>query len=281
MANGWSQKSEVGKASYMSDLLQGNRTAYGEVYDKDDFTAASKTFQHNDVVRVTRLDNNRSVMVRINDKGPNKGNRIIDLSSAAAARIGLINDGITQVRVTLVEAGAGEKTKEGLQDQRIEKPKKGLQDQRIEEPKAAVPMQIDGRQVVMEELPSEPVPIPESEPRTGRVIDPMEMTKSDTKGSSVQTQTMNTKGADSRPVSAFSFGAQLGAFSSLENAQDFASEMVSKGLDNIIVVKKKSSSGKLLHYVAAGPFLTKPAAEAEVARLKKRGIRSFVITLGQ
>ena len=95
--------SNEGYAAYYADSLHGNRTASGEIYDKTKLTAAHRTLPFDTVVRVTNLINRRSVQVRINDRGPfDTRRRIIDLSRAAAERIGMIRDGIVPVRVEIV-----------------------------------------------------------------------------------------------------------------------------------------------------------------------------------
>ena len=88
---------------YYSDSFQGRKTASGEPYDKAALTAAHRSLPFNTVVRVTNLTNRRTVQVRINDRGPfNSKRRIIDLSRAAAERIGMIADGIVPVRLEIV-----------------------------------------------------------------------------------------------------------------------------------------------------------------------------------
>jgi len=94
--------SETGMASYYSDKLNGHSTASGEKYQSSKFTAAHRKLPFGTMVKVTNLKNGKSVMVRINDKGPFVSSRIIDLSGAAAKAINMINDGI--VKVTIVYA---------------------------------------------------------------------------------------------------------------------------------------------------------------------------------
>ena len=93
---------ESGQASYYSDALHGRSTASGEPYDKSKLTAAHKSLPFGTRVRVTNSDNGQSVTVRINDCGPFVAGRIIDLSRAAAERIGLITAGIAAVEIQAV-----------------------------------------------------------------------------------------------------------------------------------------------------------------------------------
>ncbi len=95
---------EVGVASWYGPTFHGKSTANGEIYNQNELTAAHKTLPFNTVVKVTNLDNGRSVIVRINDRGPYSGNRIIDLSRAAAAEIQMIGPGTAQVRLELVSS---------------------------------------------------------------------------------------------------------------------------------------------------------------------------------
>jgi rare lipoprotein A len=89
---------QTGLASVYSDELDGRSTASGERYDARALTAAHKSLPLGAEVRVTRLDNGKSVRVRINDRGPNVDNRIIDLSRGAATALGL-RSGVTRVRL--------------------------------------------------------------------------------------------------------------------------------------------------------------------------------------
>lgn len=94
---------EEGTASYYADLLDGNPTASGELYDKNDMTAAHRTLPFGTKVQVTNLSNNKSVVVRINDRGPHTKDRIIDVSKAAAEKLGLLDSGAARVRIEEIE----------------------------------------------------------------------------------------------------------------------------------------------------------------------------------
>ena len=90
---------EEGLASFYADSFHGSQTASGETYDKKALTAAHKTLAFDTWVKVTNLDNGRSVKVRINDRGPFTEDRIIDLSGAAARKLKMIDTGTAKVRV--------------------------------------------------------------------------------------------------------------------------------------------------------------------------------------
>ncbi len=89
----------VGIASWYGDKFHGKPTATGEIYDKNDLTAAHKTLPLNSMLYVTNLENGKTLMVRLNDRGPFIGDRIIDLSEAAANALGTKGKGLGKVRV--------------------------------------------------------------------------------------------------------------------------------------------------------------------------------------
>ena len=95
----------VGQASYYSDGFNGNKTASGETFNKDAFTAAHREFPFGTLLRVTNLSNNRSVEVTVNDRGPFEKGRIIDLSEAAANAIGMVQAGTAEVRIQVLKWG--------------------------------------------------------------------------------------------------------------------------------------------------------------------------------
>jgi rare lipoprotein A len=90
---------ERGGASFYGARHQGKRTASGERFDQAELTAAHRRLPFGTRVQVTNLANQRSVVVRVNDRGPHKRSRLIDLSRAAAEQLGMIGSGTAQVRV--------------------------------------------------------------------------------------------------------------------------------------------------------------------------------------
>lgn len=94
---------EVGLASYYSEEFRGKRTASGEIFDPMKLTGAHRTLPFGTLVKVTNLENRKSVIVRINDKGPSNKKRIIDLSYKAALTIGLVSKGEAKVKLEVVK----------------------------------------------------------------------------------------------------------------------------------------------------------------------------------
>ncbi len=89
----------TGRASYYGERFRGRRTASGERFDPDGLTAAHRTLPFGTRLRVTNERTGQSVVVRVNDRGPFHGSRVIDLSKAAARRIGMIRSGTARVRI--------------------------------------------------------------------------------------------------------------------------------------------------------------------------------------
>ena len=95
---------EIGIASWYGPGFHGKKTANGEIFDENKVSAAHRTLPMPSVVRVTNLDNGKVLpKVRINDRGPFAGNRIIDLSKKAAQKLGFMNKGIAKVKVEILE----------------------------------------------------------------------------------------------------------------------------------------------------------------------------------
>lgn len=90
---------KTGLASWYGPKFNGKPTASGEIFDKSDMTAAHKTLPLNSLVHVTNLENGRTLIVRVNDRGPFVDDRIIDLSEGAASALGTIQNGLAKVRV--------------------------------------------------------------------------------------------------------------------------------------------------------------------------------------
>ncbi|WP_041468195.1 septal ring lytic transglycosylase RlpA family protein [Chloroherpeton thalassium] len=88
-----------GEASYYANKFHGKTTASGEPYDMYSFTAAHRTLPFGTVLRVTNLENQKSVVVRVTDRGPWKAHRIIDLSFMAAKSLDMLGSGTAQVRI--------------------------------------------------------------------------------------------------------------------------------------------------------------------------------------
>jgi rare lipoprotein A len=104
---GASTEPRKGICVYYNDKFQGHVAASGEKYDKGALTAAHRTFPFGTMVNVTNLENNKSVVVRVNDRGPHGGSKakIIEITSRAAKEIDMIKKGKVQCQIEVVESG--------------------------------------------------------------------------------------------------------------------------------------------------------------------------------
>lgn len=100
-------ETETGLAAVYSNRLHGRPTANGQIYDRSKLTAAHKTLPFGTTVRVTNARNGRSVVLRINDRGPVQPERILDISPAAARRLGMHPRSMRQVTLEIVKVGDG------------------------------------------------------------------------------------------------------------------------------------------------------------------------------
>ena len=97
----------VGIAGIVRDRLEGHTTASGELYNRNALAAAHRSLPFGTIVRVTNVKNQRTVTVRVNDRGAGAGNRIIDLTPRAAALVGLHGISVGEVRLEVLGSGAG------------------------------------------------------------------------------------------------------------------------------------------------------------------------------
>lgn len=93
---------QAGKASWYGSFHHGRKTASGEVFNMNGLSAAHRTLPLGTMIEVTNKDTGKSIVVKVNDRGPYIGNRILDLSRGAAKRLGMIKDGVGNVEITVL-----------------------------------------------------------------------------------------------------------------------------------------------------------------------------------
>lgn len=111
---------QTGEATFYADYFKGKITSSGERYHPDSLTAAHKFLPLGTKVEVTNLENDSSVMVKINDRGPYVSDRIIDLSKAAASKLGFITEGKTEVLIEVIQPAEGYDMSDSIATDRIE-----------------------------------------------------------------------------------------------------------------------------------------------------------------
>jgi len=262
---------ETGIASWYGPGFHGKYTANGEVYDQSDKTAAHRTLQMPSVVRVTNLDNGRSTVVRVNDRGPYARGRVIDVSRAAAEELNMTHSGTAHVRIEQL----------GMESQ-------GLKDIALngggpDEQRAALDKFIAGRrgpppvaataQAVPPPTPPvtvQPTPTPPPAPvlPTPRSPAVTPFVASGTAGTGqAQPPTVATlASAAAHPVGGFY--VQTGSFSTVGNAERQRGLLASYGSPEI---SQASSGGREVYRVRLGPYTTSDAAGIVADRLKRSG----------
>lgn len=276
------QAQEIGLAGYYSDEFEGSTTAYGERYDKNKLTAAHKTHPLGTYLRVTRLDNKKSVVVRVNDQGPYVSRRIVDVSRAAAKKLDMISDGEAEVQVEVV---GSDKTKET--------PAVKLTTVAINTPSPVPPTT---EKITTTAPPTHELTAPKPEPKAevkhpvlqekGEVTAKLSKEKSlpqADKGTLVR-DNYNAYGlykiAVQRSKSA-GFGIQVVSVSTYESAVAKVVELQGKWFDNVLLSISKGEDGLPDYKVIMGPFKTEIAAQNYLVSLKKKyKIAGFVINLG-
>jgi rare lipoprotein A len=254
---------ETGVASWYGPGFHGKSTANGEQYNQEDHTAAHRTLQMPAIVRVTNLDNGRSTVVRVNDRGPYARSRIIDLSRAAAQDLDIVRNGTAHVRIDQLPAES-ETVKEvalgggGASEQQAALVQLAA-GQRTAPAAAPPPIQ----QAPIQQAPVEQAPPPPSqevfvraEPPPAR---PVGVGKSGPTIASIASGTSQSGG---------SFYVQTGAFSTMNNAQRQRDLISSYGSTEIF---QASAGGHEVYRVRVGPYTTPDAAGIVADRLKRSG----------
>lgn len=241
---------EVGYASWYGADFEGRQTANGEVFTALGFTGAHKTLPLPTYVEVTALETGRTILVRLNDRGPFANDRLIDLSEAAARQLGIIDQGVAGVRVRKVNPPEQERAVLRNGNQAI---------QRIDTPESLTRILL-GR---LAELPKPRPPINAVPRVAGNVAGSNNQNGRFVPESSANQESENQGSRLSNPIaSASGFVVQLASFSTRERAQALAQKVGG----NVA----PSSDGKLFR-VRYGPFATDAQAQEGLAKAQQRG----------
>ena len=285
----FAQNSETGYAVYYADYLHGRQTALGEVYNMYELSCAHKTLPLGTLVRVTRLDNKKSVVVRVNDRGPYKPGRVVDLSKAAAEKVDLLLDGIAEVKVEVI--GNGQTAPQNYQYTGVK----------------GVPSEYNA--------PSQPANVQRDRPITVTATEmnpslPDFYTSSTTMPSNLSAFLPNLKSSNQSPpqpteqpavydavptaYEAFTadtdftvkggvvdltqtrFYVQVGAYGNFDNAQRKYQMLKDKGITDIKLIEAQKADGSSVYRTWVGPYRTERTANQRknmlVQEYKLRGI---------
>ena len=257
---------EVGYAGRYGDDLAGKPTANGETFDPASISAAHKTLPLPSYVEVTALDTGRTILVRVNDRGPMVTDRLIGLSRGAAEQLG-IADGVTAVRVRRTNPPAAERrllrAGEPVRE-RIATPQSLLAILRTKAKELPVP------KVATVSTPASPATASAAgKPGKDRFIvegPGTKMPASKEGPSTKPAQTAQSTTAAAKPAAAGSYFVQVGAFST-ETRADAAAKSVGGHV---------SKAGKLWR-VRMGPFANDPEARSALATAKAKGFRDALV----
>jgi len=262
-----------GMASWYGAEFAGRPTANGEIFDPQTMTAAHRTLPFGTVVDVTNLKNGRTTRVRINDRGPFVGNRIIDLSYAAARSLGMVEDGVSKVRLEIVTVGRGDR--EPPEPYSVTIDSSGTRPVPEVEPDVPSPepvRTIDEEPAVVTSEPIEPTPPPAPTP-----VQSAATPAAPPPSQSVQPQNPppppSPPPAPATPASAErGWKVQVGAFGVEDNARRLAVEL-GRAMQGVYV---KQVSG--LFRVRVGPFDTRSAAIDAREHLNSLGYDAIVLS---
>lgn len=263
----------VGIASWYGPNFHGKYTANGEVYDQWDVTAAHKTLPLPSVVRVTNLDNGRSLVVRINDRGPFVSGRIIDLSRRSAQLLGVEKTGTAKVRVQILpeesRIAAGRARAGGTQLTAAETPIKtqGVGSQPVASQNLPAPDMV--RQIEPEKIQSKlyikPEPVADSASIKLAPVEQRALLDAPITEAQPFDPVVNTTQVAALPSRLF---VQAGAFSNASNAERVKQHL---GVIGEVSVTPVSVGGRDLFRVRIGPLANATEAEALLSQVVDAG----------
>jgi len=260
------QHVETGVASWYGPGFHGKSTANGETYDQSDHTAAHRTLQMPSVVRVTNLDNGRSTVVRVNDRGPYARGRILDVSRAAAEELDMTHSGTAHVRLEQLSMESQSMKEIALNGGGPSEQRAAL-DKYIAGRRGPPPVAATAQAVPP---PTPPVTVPASPPPPPVQPNPRSPAVAPlvASGSAGQGPATVATLASAATHPAGGFYVQTGSFSSMGNAEKQRGLLTSYGAPEI---SQASSGGREVYRVRLGPYTTSDAAGIIADRLKRSG----------
>lgn len=293
---------QEGNASYYADKFHGRKTANGETYDMYEMTAAHPRSRFNTKMKVTNLNNNKTIVVRINDRGPYSGGRIIDLSKAAAKELDMVRFGVIPVKTEIIDVEKfpvfvkkEEKKVEKEEKITLEKTKKKTKVGRVLE-------SIFNKKKQKQEKPSQEKP-KNSETTDKQVSDKPSTVKEDVKSvpteNKTSTPTIKKGGVIDKPqqqvktktneekfggVNTYSlwgtvkypdgFGVQIASYTLLEKALEKAKLVYEKGFKDVYI-QTGWAGDKRIFRILVGEGSSETVA-ATLPKLKESGYNGFV-----
>ena len=284
------QAQEYGMASYYSDDYQGRKTAYGDVYNKSELTAAHKKHPYGTILKVTRLDNKKYVTVKVTDKGPYIKGRVVELSRKAAEKIGLIKDGLAEVKVEVVKrmerdsdskstastTSSKTKTTSSKSNSSSSSSKSTTAKSTKKEP---TPSSYQNKSRIASSKPSSKKSTEKETSKSGS-----SKSKSKTPKARLVTQDYQKYGLyeiELRRPEKKGFGVQVASLTTYENVLKQVADLQAKWFDNILISVEPGDT-KPLYKIILGPLDTEKSAINYKSSLKKKHkIEGFVVNLNE
>lgn len=275
------QAQEVGKASYIDLAYQGGITASGEPYNGNEFTAAHKVHPFGTQLKVTRQDNGRSVIVRVNDRGPHIKGRIVDLSYAAAKTLDMIRDGVINVQVEVIGKASTAKPATTASNNST------ATNSQTANPLAAVTPRSDDatnsstNNTTTAKGATTTTPSTQAAPSRNS----LPVTKNQTSNYNDRLLTKNYEKfglyeIKILEVNKAGYGIQVASLSSYENAMKQLTRLQAKKITNALLSVEKTASGAEAFKVVVGPYETRDAANKQISRLRRvLKVKGFVVDL--
>ncbi len=268
---------EFGKAGYYADSLHGRKTASGEKYDKAALTCAHKTYAFGTKLRVTRLDNKKSVIVRVNDRGPYSEGFVIDLSRAAAEEIDLIKAGRANVKVEAVEE---ETTTSAVQQTRmLSTPTVTASTERTVPTQASTTTAAKPRTQLLKAHTTKGTDA--VKPVAYSTEDPAPATTAKARNAADKVATPSELfRVDMRSMVKTGFGLQISTLYDADNVMPMVTKLQTQYPGKILVsVLEDETNNQSTYRIIVGPYPTRKAAEAQQKVAEKKNKGCFVVDL--
>jgi len=246
-------REEYGKCGYYADSFQGRPTSNGEKYDKNALTCSHKSLPFGTRLRVTRLDNKKSVVVRVNDRGPYIEGYVVDVSGEAAKELDLLKAGTARVKVEILESGESEAANENR----------------------ATVSASGGTQLLVshqqEKSPDQPVTYNKEDPRPAAVA----------KGTSTEEPVSSLYKVDIKKSEKTGFGIQISTLFDANNVLPIINKLQSQWPGKVLVSVTNDEANNVTTYkIIVGPFTDRKTAEAQQKLVTKKGYKkTFVVDL--
>ncbi|MCC6458918.1 MAG: septal ring lytic transglycosylase RlpA family protein [Saprospiraceae bacterium] len=274
-------REEFGKCGYYADALHGRKTSSGEIYDKSGLTCAHKTLPFGTMIRVTRMDNKKSVVVKVNDRGPYLDGYVTDVSRKAAEALGLVRDGVTRVKLEIVE---NKTSNTGLRPAEYSSTSKVLP--KSLEPVAPVTASTGGGVGSTAQLAKSSkgqvsvAPIAHSAPASTA---PEALATAETKQPVAAASTGELYQVQVKPVGRKGYGLQLTSLSNAENILPETAKVQALWPGKVVINHEEQiATGAHLYKVILGPYATRKEAEAQQRRAASKGYKkAFVVDLAE